>query len=274
MALRGRQLQDLAPDARIARVAALQHGQISTVQLRAIGLSEKQIRGRVAAGRLHRVHRGVYSVGVPPTMPLGVWTAAVLAVGPGAVLSHRTAGASWGLCRAPAAVDVTTPRSGARGRAGLALHHAVLDRADVTRHDGLPVTTPARTLLDLAATDGPADVDRRLQEARVRRLVDDDALRATLARNERRPGRPALAAAVAGPFTRSELERAFLALVAAHDLPAPRANVRLRGLEVDALWPERGLAVELDGRGHATRAGHERDRRRDAALAAALGAAG
>jgi very-short-patch-repair endonuclease len=203
-------------------------------------------------------------------MPLATWTAAVLAIGPGATLSHGSAAAVWGLGREREGVEVTTTRAGAKRRPGIRVHRvAWLDAPTSPATTACRSPAPARTLLDLAATDGPAAVDRRLQEARVRRLVDDDALRATLARNERRPGRPALAAASAGPFTRSELERAFLALVAAHGLPAPRANARRRGYEVDALWPEHGVAVELDGRGHATRAGHARDRRRDAALTAA-----
>jgi very-short-patch-repair endonuclease len=270
VAVRQHQLQSIRPDRRIAAVAGAQHGQITAAQLLDLGLTRAQIRTRVEAGRLHPVHRGVYSVGVPPSVPLGRWTAAVLAVGAGAVLSHGSAGAVWALSREPDAVEVTTPRRGARGRPGIVVHHAVVDPADVTRHQGLPLTTPARTMLDLAAGASAADVDRRLQDARVRRLVDDDSLAATLARNADRAGRPALAAAAAVPFTRSELERAFLALVAAHDLPAPRTNVRVAGFEVDALWPEQRVVVELDGRAaHATRAAHERDRRRDAALRAA-----
>jgi len=267
---RGTKLLALPVDARIAAVAGAQHGQISAAQLLALGLTRRQIGARSAVGRLHRVYRGVYAVGVPVATAAGSWAAALLAVGGDAALSHRTAGAAHAIAAPGRTIDVTTTRPGAKARTGITVHRThALDPLDVAHHDGLRVTTPARTLLDLAATCTPRQLDRALNEARVRRIVTDHALEATLRRHPGRPGRPRLAAALAGPFTRSELERRFLALVKAHGLPEPETNRRRHGYELDALWPEHRVVVELDGRAaHATSTGHAADRHRSATLTA------
>ncbi len=262
--------RSLTIDARIAAVAARQHAQVSAAQLRALGVTPAQVRSRVAAGRLFAVHAGVFAVGVPATTHPVRWRAAVLASGPGAVLAGRSAAAAWALLEPHAgAVEVLTDRAGARGRPGIALRRArVLPAPERTTLHGLPVATPARVLLDVAATSAPL-LPRALREARVRGLAGADERRTVLDRGPR-PGARLLRAELAGPFTRSELERRFVALVAAAGLPAPRLNVPLLGFEVDAHWPAARVVVELDGgTGHGIRRSHDDDRRRDAVLAAA-----
>lgn len=150
-----------SPEAVIARIAARQHGVITRAQLIAIGLLPSGISDRVAAGRLHRVHRGVYAVGHPSIGNEGRWIAAVLACGEGAVLSHRSAAELWRMLavrqvnpsgrEGPAPVDVTVPGdAGRRRRAGIRLHRSLsLSKAEVTRRAGISVTAPARTLADL-----------------------------------------------------------------------------------------------------------------------------
>lgn len=202
----------------------------------------------------------------------GRWTAAVLACGPGALLSHRSAAALWGL-RADGRlrVDVTAPRS-RHVRRGIDLHRTRrLEPADRAAIDGIPVTALARTLLDLAAVLPGHDVERVLERAEMRQLIDGTLVE-TIRRNAigRRGARMLLRSLGAqnGPsLTRSQLERRFLALCTRHRLPAPHVNVIIEGLEVDAVWPDRRLVVELDGHAyHGTRAAFERDRERDAAL--------
>lgn len=207
--------------------------------------------------------------------------AAILASGPDALLSHATAAALWGLIDgAPQRVDVLvrrtpTPMRGVRGhRVG-----AVAGDARTIR-DGFPCTTPARTLIDLAAVVDSRSLDRAIRRAVDQRLFDLDALRSTIA--TARPGAAALRDAVdavsrdacADVRTKSELERRFLTLLDGHGLPRPRTNVvvetRWAVYEVDALWRDRLLVVELDGWStHRDRESFRRDHRRDADLAAA-----
>jgi very-short-patch-repair endonuclease len=240
------------PDARAAAIGAAQWGQIRLDQLLAAGLTRRQVRRRVEAGRLHPTHRGVFGLGVPASCDEARWMAAVLAAD--GWLSHAPAAALWSIGRsAGPTAHVTVLRPPPRARRGVVVHRAPdLAPQDRSRHRGIPVTSPARTLLDLATALSPGPLADALTEARVRRLVTDDALRDVLARNAGRPGAGRLRAAVAGPFTRSQLERRLLALLAEHGLPAPRANARVGNDEVDVLLP--GLAIELDGRGgHAAR---------------------
>src|SRR5918995_5102756 len=136
----------------LAQLAERQHGVVALPQLRELGLAPSAVRSRVTRGRLHRVHRGVYSVGHPVLSVRGRWMAAVLACGPGAALSHRSAAALWGIRpSARTAIDVTVPRH-LRGRAHIDVHHAnTVAAGDLTTVDRIPCTTVARTLLDLAA---------------------------------------------------------------------------------------------------------------------------
>jgi predicted transcriptional regulator of viral defense system len=139
-------------DVTLARLAARQHGVVSLTQLQALGLSADAVRKRAASGRLHRVHRGVYAVGQPRLTRHGRWMAAVLACSPDARLSHRDAAFLWDL-RADnrASIDVSVPRPSARPKRGIEVHTSIsLTAADVTEHHGIPSTTVARTLLDLA----------------------------------------------------------------------------------------------------------------------------
>lgn len=258
-------------DIEIARRAEPQHGLITLRQLTDLGLDKHAVGYRVRVGRLHRVHRGVYAVGHVPPSPLARAMAAVLACGPGAVLSHRWATALWGIdprWRDP--VEVTAA-SRHRHR-GLRVHRScTLSRDDGTTNFGIPVTTPARTLLDLADVLGDKALARAVNDAQIRRLLTLDELAAVLARS---PGRATtrLEAFVqrGEPPTRSALEDEFLALVERHGLPRPEINQRVAGHEVDMFWRRQRLIAELDGRAfHDTQLAHERDRDRDADFGAA-----
>jgi hypothetical protein len=257
------------PDRVIAALAERQHGVVARSQLIARRLTRSMIEERIASGHLVRLHRGVYAVGHTHLRREGHWMAAVLAVGPGAVLSHRDAAALHEVrfSNSPL-IDVSTP--GQRRVPGVRVHgRRVLAAEDVTVVRGIPVTTVARTLVDLAAILPQDRVTKALAEADRLRKLDVRALHAALerTRGRRGPGHAKLTAALdelaanEPPFTRSELEDRFLALCKAHGLPRPLTNVWLGSLEVDALWPAAGLAVELDGyAGHSGRRAFQRDR--------------
>jgi very-short-patch-repair endonuclease len=270
----------MGPDARIAALAARQRGLVTLAQARAAGLSDAAVEHRVASGRLHAVHRGVFLVGhrVPPDLAPEV--AALLMTGPGAVLSHRTAALLWGL-PAPGRGDlihVTLPGAGGsreRRRRGVVLHAvAALDVRDRARRRGLPVTSAPRTLLDLAGHLPERRLARAVEQAQVDGLTGPAELHELVARSRGRRGVARLRRAVEDArepaLTRSEAEARLIDLIRSAGLPLPATNRRVRGLEVDCLWREQRLVVEVDGfRYHGTRAAFERDRRRDAALAAA-----
>ena len=234
-------------------------------QLRAMGLSPQQIRTRVATGRLHPRYRGVYSAGHRKLTLRARWMAAVLACGPGALLSHRSAAALWDLRPTPSGpIDVVSPSR--HKIPGIRCHHArALDPRDGTVRDGIPVTTPARTLLDNAEVEGPQRL-RTLVEAAIREeLLSQAELDSLSARSPGRRGRPKLTEALGAitdepPWTQSALERAFLELIRAHGLPEPRCNVFVDGDLVDAHWPLHNLIVEVDGwKYHRTHRAFEED---------------
>jgi very-short-patch-repair endonuclease len=241
-------------------------------QLLSAGLSPATITRRVQSGRLHRVHRGVYAVGHGRLTDKGRWSAAVLACGGGAVLSHASAAALWGLPWPPRPrVDVTVPRRGGRAtRRGLHVHRAPLGRADVLSRDGIPVTSPRRTLVDLADYGDRRALERAWDEA----LLLGFNLTG-LAPHHGKRGSGLLAAVqrehVPGSTrTRSPLEELMLALRRERDLPQPLVNSTVGRWEVDFAWPERRLIVETDGRGtHSTPGAFERDRLKDAELTVA-----
>jgi very-short-patch-repair endonuclease len=256
------------------QLARRQHGALATWQLIAAGLSAAQISRLVARGWLRRAHRGVYLVG-PIHGPLARLMAATLAVGAGALLSHRSATELWGV--GPAlygGVEVTSVGRRGLSRDGITVHSARrLDPADVTTHHGIPVTAPGRTLLDLATVVGRRDLARAVEQAEVLDLLRGDWLDPLLTRNPRHRGTKALRAATraadAPAMTRSEAERRLLELVRAAGLPAPEVNRRLHGYEVDFSWPAHRLVAEVDGYAfHSSRSSFERDRRRDAHLIA------
>lgn len=255
----------------IAALAAAQHGVVTRRQLLDAGLTVEMLRTRRTSRRLLPLHRGVYAVGHRRLRREGHRLAAVLAAGPGAVLSHREAAALHAL--RPAAgtrVDVTV--AGQRRVLGVHVHRvARLDADDVTVVDGIPVTSIARTLVDLATAVSPQMLRKALEEAERSHRLDARAIEAALARVRGRNGahhermREALAelASTGSTVTRSWLEDRFLALLDAHRLPRPSANAWTANMEVDAAWPAARLVVELDGwDSHHTRAAFQRDRTR------------
>jgi very-short-patch-repair endonuclease len=263
-------------DLAIARLAAAQHGVVTRSQLAGLGLGRGAIAHRVARGRLHRVHRGVYLVGHPVLAPLAAEVAAVLACGPGAVLSHRSAAGLWGLLASTGpVVDVTVPGRNPGPRSGVLVHRvARLDRGDVTRRRGIAVTAPARTLLDLAELLPSRALERALEEAEIQGLARPRDVLALLERSPGRRGaallRTLLRDGAERAVTRSEAEDRLLALLRAAGLSPTAVNVRVASHEVDAVWHPERLVVEVDGYAyHASRAAFERDRRRDADLQAA-----
>ena len=201
--------------------------------------------------------------------------AAVLACGPQALLSHRSAGPRWEITRSSSPrIEVTVPRT-VKTKAGITIHSTrVLDPDDRTLIDGIPVTSLARTIVDLAEVLDDAGLMRAISQAELLHLFDLAAVEATMARLPGRRGRHRIRRVLAAyrpepTFTRSDGERRLLALCRDHDLPTPQANTWLGEQEVDLFWPDARLAVEFDGREvhGTTRAFHE-DRRRDRALAA------
>ncbi|HEV2752235.1 MAG TPA: type IV toxin-antitoxin system AbiEi family antitoxin domain-containing protein, partial [Solirubrobacteraceae bacterium] len=211
-----------AVDHTIAALAARQHGVMSRGQLRGLGLSDQAIGRRVRSGRLHRVHRGVYALLPRSLGDSGDAMAAVLACGDLAVISHRSAAALWALHRqSTGPTEVTVPtRAGRAQRAGIRIHRCALTTQEITSESGLPITTVARTLLDIAPALDANHLESAIDRAEHLRLFDLRAVQAILAAHPHRPGATRLTAAIGdhatGPVLRSELERAFLALCAEH----------------------------------------------------------
>lgn len=252
----------------IAKVAERQGGVISTVQLQSLGLDRSAIRRRVRRGFLHPLHRGVYAVGHLHLGARGRWFGAVLASGPGAVLSHRPAAAAWELLPVPSgSIDVTVRADGARSKPGIRTHRCSLTPAETTMLDGLPITTAERTLLDVAPLVPFERFQRSLENAQRRGIVDHATL--TGLGHTGLPGSPVLRAALAEPevLTDSVLERIFLSLCRRHGIPAPQVNVAFGRYRLDFYWPEHALVVETDGGTHDF--SREDDNERDAELAAA-----
>jgi hypothetical protein len=250
---------------------------VSRSQLLALGLSRGAVEHWLSVGRLQLLFRGVYSVGHTALRAEGRRLAAVLACGPGAVLSHRTAAAQWGLLRTDQTrIDVTAPR-GRHGAQGLRLHRSrSLDAQDTTNHEGIPITSVSRTLLDLAATARPSELERALAQAERLRLYDHRAIQATIARNNGHRGTHVLTQATTRKpkWTRNEWEAEFLALIRKAGLPEPETNEPFHApdhghCEPDYHWPEHRVIVEIDGfETHGTRAAFHADRAKDAALTA------
>jgi very-short-patch-repair endonuclease len=265
------------PDQRVARIAARQHGLVSHRQLAAVGLSANAVAGRVERGHLERVHRGVYAVGHIQRTSESRWMAAVMACGSGAVLSHLDAAALWKIYDGEGArVHVTTTRRAGRRLDDLHVHRARrLHPDDVTVKDGIPVTTVARTLVDLTDLLASDRILRTIREAEFLQLLDLDTLDAAVSRAHGRRRLSGLKQALGhhtpGQIVREELEHRFLELLREAGLPPPETNVKIeargRRYEIDCLWREQRVAVELDSRAaHARTTAFEPDRRKDAAL--------
>lgn len=255
---------------RMAERAACQHGVVARWQLLELGLTRRAIDLRLACGRLHVIHRGVYAVGHQVLTIQGRWMAAVLSYGPSAVLSHTDAATHWNLRQIGAgAIHVTVPGRGRRGRAGIRVHSVRrLHPDEALVEDGIPMTSVARTLFDSAEILAPRQLERLFEEAERQRLFDLRALDAVCARNPGRHARRAISALLKAlqepPATRSELERLFLDFCRAYGLPEPVFNTVVCGYEVDAWWPGTKIVVELDSFAfHSSRSAFESDRARD-----------
>jgi very-short-patch-repair endonuclease len=255
----------------IARLAAPQHGVVSRDQLVNAGVGVGAIDHRRRTGRLLVVHKGVYAVGYQSDSPLTRAMAAVLACGPGAVLSHRSAAALWEISVWSAPIEVSAP--GKHSHVGVVVHRArTLNPRDATVHRRIPVTTIARTLIDLADTLDDAALARAVNEARIIHRLPIQQLARRLADARGRRGAHRLSRFVDRPTppTRSALEDAFLAFTERYNVPRPEVNQRIEGYEVDMLWRSHRLIAELDGRRfHDHPDGFEGDRDRDANLLAA-----
>ncbi|HXO08976.1 MAG TPA: type IV toxin-antitoxin system AbiEi family antitoxin domain-containing protein [Solirubrobacteraceae bacterium] len=255
------------PNGAIVAVARRQHRNVTRAQLLALGLSAKAIQRLVERGWLHREHQGVYSVGTPATTPLELAAAAVLACGRGAVLSHGSALALWGLAkRWPEPAHVTTPID--RRPSGLVVHQATtLSRADIRAHLGIRTSSLARTLLDCAPSLGDKVLTRAVNDALRSPYLTHAQLAEVVKRNPRHRGTKLLNPFVQSPTgpTRSEFEDAFLEFCAKYGLPRPKINTIVCGYEVDALFERARVIVELDGWDfHNDRRAFEADRSRDA----------
>lgn len=257
-------------DERIAALAAGQHGVVSRTQLLDARITGTMVKKRITRGHLVPLHRGVYAVGHAHLRPNGYRLAAVLAVGPGAVLSHRDAAALHGLRDGGGVrIDVSTPAE-RRSTRRIRVHgRRALGAQDVTTVDGIPVTTVARTLVDLAEVV-PADALRKaLNEAERQRVLDVRGIEEALERVRGRRGLSVVRIRAAlselsdrgATLTRSRLEDRFLSLLEAHDLPRPATNAYVEGYEGDAVWHRQRLVVELDGwDAHKTRRAFQHDR--------------
>lgn len=265
-------------DERIAAVAGLQRGYVARRQLLAIGVSYRAIARSVHAGRLHPCRRGVYAVGHRAEVALGPETSALLAVRDGAALSHGSAAALWGM-RGPdppdQVVHIVVGGNQAAAAEGVHVHRTqTLAAADLRIRDRVPVTSPARTIIDMT----PGLADRRLElmvdGAITERVVREVELRQALDRLTRAPGRSRLIELLGhqthASVTRSRAEERLLGVIRKARLPEPLLNAQVAGHEVDFYWPQARLVLEIDGfQFHSTRRRLERDRRKDDDLTAA-----
>jgi putative AbiEi antitoxin of type IV toxin-antitoxin system len=229
-----------ARDRRIWALVKRQHGVISHRQLRDLGLGRSSIRWRVNSGRLHPVRRGVYAVGRPEMSPQGRWVAALLACGPGAVLSHSSAAALWGFGgELRGLIEVSLPPGRRSRRPGIRAHRrATLGAAEVTEHDGIPVTAPIRTLIDLATRLAPGLLERAVNEADKLERVRADILYASLDDHGGEPGVGRLRRLLDPVHFRlsdSELERAMRPVAKRAGLPVPETKAWVNEYEVDFL---------------------------------------
>jgi very-short-patch-repair endonuclease len=253
-------------------LASRQHGVVSRKQLLELGFDADAIKHRVARGRLHAIHRGVYAVGRPELTRYGEWTAATLACGSESALSDFGAAALWELMRdRRGPIEISVPAHVDRKPKGIVVHRR---RAfETTRQRGIPVTTPICTIVQLAPRLTRGRLEAVINEADIRGLASPDAVRDALDAMGKRPG-AALTRAVLDRrtfrLTRSGLERRLIPIALAAGLPRPLTRYVLHGFEVDFYWPELGLVVESDGlRYHRTPAQQAKDRLRDQVLTAA-----
>ncbi len=247
---------------------------MSRSQLLEAGLSPQTIDRRLAAGTLRIVHRGVYALAYRRLDRAGLHHAAALAVAGESAVSHHDAAGAW-LLRpgATGPVHVTLPgRSGRHRRRGIVLHRAPLGAGDWVRRDGLRITSPARTLLDLAPLLAERDLERALDEAHYRGQVSRATLAEALERNACRPGTRALRRALTGhelgsARTESELEEKFVQAYRAHGRHGFRCQESFPPYRADLFFPAQRMIVEVDGPAHRTRRRRAGDELRDRVLA-------
>jgi hypothetical protein len=266
-----------APFDRVARIAERQHGRVSHAQLVAAGVDRNRVARWLRDGRLLRVHAHVYAVGHAAPSLRADYAAAVLAGGPGAVLSHRSAAHLLDLVQGGAGLpEITVPRTSGHKRPGIVIHRVpVLPARDVCEVDAIAVTIVPRTLLDLAPLLEPAALARACHQAWVRHRTALPLVEACIARNPRRQGAAKLRRALGADVTLSVLEDAFLRLLRKHRLPRPRTNIDHNGDKVDCHWPQLGVTIELVSyRYHGSRVAFEEDvarRRRSQHIAFSYG---
>jgi hypothetical protein len=252
-------------------LAGRQHGVVARRQLLALGFNAREIEHRVARRRLHLVMRGVYAVGWPQMTRERRWMAAVLACGEGALLSHRSAAALWEIgTERRGVIDVSVMRRAELKRRGLRVRgRPSLRPESVTSHDDIPVTTPLQTLIDLSTELAPIGVERAVNEADKRDLIDPETLRAELDQYIGEPGVKTLRALLDKRTFRlsdSDLEVLFRPIAIEAGLPLPLTKETVNGFEVDFFFPDLGLVIETDGlRYHRTPSTQTRDARRDRA---------
>lgn len=248
---------------------------VTHAQLRHLGYGPEGIKSRARTGRLHRRARGVYAVGRPDLTWYGRLMVAVLSCGPGAVISHAAAGALWQIrSRAGGDIDVTLPDQRSRRTPGVRVHcRRTLEPEDRRRHLNIPVTSPARTLVDIAPGLSPDQLERAVNLADSLDLIDPERLRTECERLAGQQGVSKLRTTLdrrTFRATDSRLEQRFLAIVRKTSLPPPITQQQVDGFRTDFLWPDLGLVVETDSlRYHRTPAQQHRDRLRDHAHFAA-----
>lgn len=249
-------------------LARRQHGVVSHGQLIELGLSRRAIQHRMATGKLHPLFRGIYAVGRPELTRHGRWMAAILAGGAGAVLSHRSAAALWGMASSGSgSIEIAVPVASVRRCPGVrAYRRASLGPSDLAERDRIPVITPVLTLVELAGTGYP-QLERAVNEADRLGLIDPENLRGALEAYRGRRGTRRLRELLDRQtfrLTDSELERLFMPLAAQAGLSVPLTRQYLNGFRVDFFWPKLRLVVETDGlRYHRAPAQQARDRLRD-----------
>lgn len=248
-------------------MASAQRGLVTRSQLLAAGFSPDAVERRCRRGSLRVLHRGVYAVGHLALPPYAPELAAVLSCGPDAVLSHGSAAALWGMWASAPQIDVTVVGRNPGRRRGVHLHRvAHLDAVDRMHREGIPVTSPARTLIDVAATVTRRQLERTFDEGRAKGLISSKTLEAALARYPRRRGAAALAAlgGAQTTLTRSHPEEVVLGALRRSRLPVPECNARVGRYTVDFYWRAQGVVVEIDGyRFHSSRWAFERDHAKD-----------
>jgi Transcriptional regulator, AbiEi antitoxin/Protein of unknown function (DUF559) len=260
--------KDRSRNAGVWRLVRTQHGVVSRSQLLALGFDRKAIQRRLDSGRLHRIRGGVYAAGRPQTTRHGRWMAAVLVCGPGAMLSHRSAAALFGIApELPGRIDITVPSTRRVRQPGIRIHRRSRSRANFGLKNRIPITSPLQTLIDVALELTMEDLERAVNEADKHELIDPEALRAGVDKHPGEPGVKPLRTLLDKDTFRlsdTQLEVLFRPIAAAAGVPVELTKCFVSKLEVDFFWPSLGLVVETDGlRYHRTAAAQRRDAIRD-----------